>query len=78
MKRGDNAVATFKLVVVRLLLFSSFGHQRMAMAHGQTETEMESVHLVTKYKMGCCCGQCKKLMEAPVLRRVGFLAPQVL
>ena len=48
------------------------------MAHGQTETEMESVHLVTKYKMGCCCGQCKKLMEAPVLRRVGFLAPQVL
>ena len=47
------------------------------MAHGQTETEMESVHLVTKYKMGCC-GQCKILMEAPVLRRVDFLAPQVL
>ena len=44
------------------------------MAHGQTETEMESVHLVTKYKMGCCCGQCKKLMEAPVLRRVGFFS----
>ena len=42
------------------------------MAHGQTETEMEGVHLVTKYKMGCC-GQCKNKipLEAPVLKCVG-------
>ena len=40
------------------------------MARGQTETEMEGVHLDTKYKMGCC-GQCKILLEAPVLKCVG-------
>ena len=43
------------------------------MARGQTETEMEGVHLDTKYKMGCC-GQCKILMEAPVLECVFFFS----